>query len=1192
VSTQADRAKLRPIPARGKRIAAIAGGVTTLLIAAALLAPSVIDWSRYKDRIAGMAASATGREVTIGGDVDFTLLPSPAFRAADVRIANLPDGRADALARLAHLDVVVELLPLLRGDLQVRRIVLDRPEIALERLPDGQVNWRFPDFEDSERGAQRIGLERVEIRAGRLGYSDLATGRSFAADGITLRLSAPTLAGPLRLSGAAALAGVSSEFELRTGRIEDTAQLPLHLRIETAGASLRYTGRLNPQADTRWPASAGEISVEGTALGRLIVALARATGGAATDTRAAERWAGAFAIDGRLETGAQFRLSELNASFAGSRVRGEIAVTPGERPATDITLAADSVDLDRLFGEHGGTLDIARLLDHAPELPGELTLAVGVDAIKLREEIVSGVTLVATGEDGIFRLEELAARLPGATDLRLSGRIEAADGRPELQGRLTGRTGNLRRVLDWLGHSPPGRAGRYGVAAIETSIRADSSSLALEELQLQLDATEAAGRTSLARGPGGPRLEADLALDRLDLDRYLPTPPDDAAPLTPAGMERWLAATMDELAPLTARAAVTLDRLDLAGQAMRAVTLRAAFEEDALTIEDARVGDIAGASGHIAGRLARPGQPTGDGTLEADLLLRAEIPDPDPLTRWIGIDLAGASDALAPVGLDGRITGGLGGIRLDLGGSLAGGRVTLSGEIADPAGERPGPIELEFTFDHPSHRALAERFALHELSRGSALPLHVAAQVAGDADSLKLALESELLGGGLRFEGSMLQADTSGRSLSGVLQADHPEAQGLLRQLYPGYAPRADSLGPVALRAGIDAAEGRLAFEPFDAEIGPAAFAGRIVLAEGAASRPHIEAELAAGELAVDAFLPPAETGPHIAKAGEGRRWSTRPFDLTLLGEIDGSLALRSKAIVVAPYRLEEAALAGTLADGTLTLERLDGLLFGGETTASARLAIGAGRPELAGEISIAEADLEPALEAVAALRPATGRFSLAGRFETRGNSRFAMASSLDGEAELTIRNGSLRGIDLPRLATAIAELETADGAEETIAGALGSGETLLERLEADITMRNGRLVSRDMRAQLGSGLLRLDSEIDLAAWSVSASGRLALAGYPTAPPIPLEIGGSLAAPRIAFEPRGIRLWLTRRLAVPSFVPIPLSDAASDGPLGAPEVVGPDTPDRDEGRKAKPESGETSGAEPARSARTDGGERG
>ena len=64
--------------------------VLLLVVGAVLVIPSLIDWNTYKAEIAERIGAATGRAVTLEGDIDLALLPRPTLSVTGARLANLP----------------------------------------------------------------------------------------------------------------------------------------------------------------------------------------------------------------------------------------------------------------------------------------------------------------------------------------------------------------------------------------------------------------------------------------------------------------------------------------------------------------------------------------------------------------------------------------------------------------------------------------------------------------------------------------------------------------------------------------------------------------------------------------------------------------------------------------------------------------------------------------------------------------------------------------------------------------------------------------------------------------------------------------------------------------------------------------------------------------------------------------------
>lgn len=158
-------------------------------------------------------------------------------------LSDSPDFAAGRFVASRSLSVKPFLLPLLKGEVIVKSIELDSPEIRLVRLPDGRFN--FSDLSEAgpstaaaspvpvappgaAPGAPTIFINSLNVRNGAVSFEDRSpaamnlgvkaldlsvTGFSLT-DPFSFRLSAEPLAGRLRMDGKLALAGAGAlEFE-------------------------------------------------------------------------------------------------------------------------------------------------------------------------------------------------------------------------------------------------------------------------------------------------------------------------------------------------------------------------------------------------------------------------------------------------------------------------------------------------------------------------------------------------------------------------------------------------------------------------------------------------------------------------------------------------------------------------------------------------------------------------------------------------------------------------------------------------------------------------------------------------------------------------------------------------------------------------------------------------------------------
>ncbi|MEC7464377.1 MAG: AsmA family protein, partial [Pseudomonadota bacterium] len=94
-------------------------GLCILLVAFALIIPSLVEWNSYKYLINSEVRKATGRSLDIAGDVELSFLPMPHIRATDLRLRNAPSASVANMVTMKELRASIKLLPLLTGNVEI-----------------------------------------------------------------------------------------------------------------------------------------------------------------------------------------------------------------------------------------------------------------------------------------------------------------------------------------------------------------------------------------------------------------------------------------------------------------------------------------------------------------------------------------------------------------------------------------------------------------------------------------------------------------------------------------------------------------------------------------------------------------------------------------------------------------------------------------------------------------------------------------------------------------------------------------------------------------------------------------------------------------------------------------------------------------------------------------------------------------
>ncbi|MGH1455530.1 MAG: AsmA family protein [Alphaproteobacteria bacterium] len=236
-------------------------GVLAICLAAIIIVPLFINLNNYKSQAIELVEDKTGLDVTINGDLSFTVLPSPNFSVSDVSIKE--DKNNDTLLSFNRLDIKVNLLPLLSGDVQVKSISLIEPSLLVEKNKDGTINLTSAlkqkrSGEEETEGTNtsektainipQISLDSVRIKDGELSYIDHASGENKLIRNINTEISAQSLSGPFTGDGSLFYDGYSLDFDVSTDKYdtqESVINPKIKLSVQPIGINIEFSGALN-----------------------------------------------------------------------------------------------------------------------------------------------------------------------------------------------------------------------------------------------------------------------------------------------------------------------------------------------------------------------------------------------------------------------------------------------------------------------------------------------------------------------------------------------------------------------------------------------------------------------------------------------------------------------------------------------------------------------------------------------------------------------------------------------------------------------------------------------------------------------------------------------------------------------------------------------------------------------------------
>src|SRR5204863_2824581 len=123
-----------------KKLAIAVGVVLVLIVVAMAVLPFVVDVNRYRPRIQAELQAKTGRPISLG-HMDLKVFPL-AFRVQNfVMGEDKSFPQVHSFAQAQEVYVSANLIPLLKGEVEVNSVELRKPVIELIRNPQGV--WNF-----------------------------------------------------------------------------------------------------------------------------------------------------------------------------------------------------------------------------------------------------------------------------------------------------------------------------------------------------------------------------------------------------------------------------------------------------------------------------------------------------------------------------------------------------------------------------------------------------------------------------------------------------------------------------------------------------------------------------------------------------------------------------------------------------------------------------------------------------------------------------------------------------------------------------------------------------------------------------------------------------------------------------------------------------------------------------------------
>ena len=782
-------------------------------------------------------------------------------------------------------------------------------------------------------------------------------------------------------------------------------------------------------------------------------------------------------------------ISDLALQLDDTLAFGSIEWSAGELA---LRMTSSMLDLDLLAA-------LARELDSdhpalAWLLERDVVIDVAVEHAHYRNRTAQQVEVVALFVDGTLEIERAVALLPGNTAVMARGIATISGDIPIFRGPVDVTSSDLRSTLAWLGVDLDGiPPDRLRTARLSAHCEATPGSIVLSAMDLALDSSSVSG-SLISQFAAGRSVIADLDIDELALDAYLPDTWQEVD---------WSDFTLDVRSEI---ATLVMGDVVAAG-----VVIDGALNQGTIEFRRLEARDVAGAAVRGSGMIEPLPR-----TVAFDVEVTA--PDTAAMLRGAGVDIPFDVHGPATMEFSLAVQGTFDDVDLEATLATAVADVTVRGRLLQPRTDPSfsGALEIK-----GNSLAAASGFFGLEVPAPEEEPFTLSADIDIVHSELRLAVVGETLGATLDASGHLTDLILD----EGRVVLKHPDWADLMDR-WGMMAPDASMAGPLDIAVEVTGSSvGGVALLERGI-VGRSSLEGELMWSK-AANRPVIDLRLAADTIVLDALA------------------SWLPM---IVSDADTRLDLVADQLVVGTMALDNVVLRSTAQGGVLHLETLTGSFYGGTIQIAGTASHGLPH-EVTYAVVLEDGELGDILATLAGRDTLSGRLSLAAKGTTQGFTAKDLLQSLAGEGRMTLRRGTVEGLDLRAMAEDAQRVATA----REIDRSAGGGASEIVRADASFSLSEGVLGSDDLVVIFNGAEGTYALEVDLPRRWVTLGGAVQLTAASTLPPVIMSLVGPLDATDLVLDTRLLEAHLAS-------TPAPL-------PEDAPSVV-PDETDGDDNRTA------------------------
>ena len=243
---------------RWKWILGISVAVIIAVIITAYIIASSYDFNKFKPQITELAKQYTGRNLALEGDIELGLSLFPTLVVNDVTFQNASWGTRPQMAQVKRLEVQIAVLPILRGDIHISRLIVENLEILIEIDKSGKSNLEFDVPQKSEPKAVEdkavdgkhdfLKFKELQVQGGAVTYADHQSGRTESISIEYLKFEAAEIGAPvnidLKFTHNKTPWQITGDLGQLSGILNPEEQWPLNLTLTAIGSTISIAGHI------------------------------------------------------------------------------------------------------------------------------------------------------------------------------------------------------------------------------------------------------------------------------------------------------------------------------------------------------------------------------------------------------------------------------------------------------------------------------------------------------------------------------------------------------------------------------------------------------------------------------------------------------------------------------------------------------------------------------------------------------------------------------------------------------------------------------------------------------------------------------------------------------------------------------------------------------------------------------------